>query len=222
MKKVFSWQAWSLGTKILIPLLGLSLISMSILGYLAIANIRGLGNYALQSSSSLGERAIQDSTSHLNKLGEDMVTQIAQDVAKQIELYLKSENPITLEDMRNQDEFRSIVVQPVGKTGYTTILDPINHVIVIHKFPEQEKDLSPLKTMLPSFWSLLETSANGRPTSGYYDWLEVDGSIRQKYASIFPFRTADGRLTDPLGDNLYQRILRHRQMRQTRKSTLLY
>jgi two-component system sensor histidine kinase DegS len=194
MKKIFSWRAWSLGTKILIPLLGLSVISMGVLGYVALANISGLGNYALQSSSSLGERAIQDSTAHLNKLGEDMVTQIAQDVAGQINLYLKSDVTLTQAEMRNDAEFRSIVVQPVGKTGYTTLLDPINHLIVIHKFPEQEKNLSSLETMLPSFWALLERSADGNPTSGYYDWLEVDGSIRQKYASIVPITTSDGRL----------------------------
>jgi hypothetical protein len=48
--------------------------------------------------------------------------------------------------------------------------------------------------MLPSFWSLIKASTSGEEIAGYYDWLEVDGTITEKYASIVPIRTNDGKL----------------------------
>jgi len=192
MKKIIAWSEWSIATKILITFLGLSVVSMCVIGLIALANIRGLGSYALETSTSLGESAIQDSTAHLNKLGEEIIQQTAKDVAKQVEMYLNNRPEMTLADMRSNAELREIVVQSVGTTGYTTIIDPSNFVIVIHKFPEQEKNISSLKDILPSFWALIESSVGGQASSGYYDWLEVDGSINQKYASIVPIRTFNG------------------------------
>jgi signal transduction histidine kinase len=192
MKRIFSWSAWSITTKILFLFLGLSVISMSITGYITLTNIQGMGDYALKTSTSLGERAIQDSTAHLNKLGEDSINQIAKSVAKHLELFFASHAPMNLQEMRNDEGLREIAVQPVGATGYTTLLDSNDFIIIIHKYPEQEKYLSSLKDTLPSFWAVLMSSAGGKAISGYYDWLEVDGSIRQKYASIVPINNPNG------------------------------
>ena len=161
--------------------LGLSVLSMGAIGYLATINIRDLGSYSLETSTALGERAIRNSTSHLNTLGEDLVKQKAADVAKQVEMYLKTLPAMTIEEMRADEALREIVVQPVGITGYTTLIDPREDIIIIHRFREQEKELIVLREVVPSFWTLLESSSGGATTSGYYDWLEVDGSIRQKY-----------------------------------------
>jgi signal transduction histidine kinase len=188
MKKVFSWSAWSITTKILFLFMGLSVISMGITGYITLSNIQEMGNYAVETSTALGGRAIQDSTAHLNKLGEDYINQIAKNVAKNVELYLGSHYEMSIEEMRKDQDLREIVVQPVGSSGYTTLLDSNDFIIVIHKYPEQEKLLSSLKDTLPSFWAVLTSSAGGKASSGYYDWLEVDGSIRQKYASIVPIK----------------------------------
>lgn len=192
MKRIIRWSEWSIATKILFMFLALLIVSMVTIGFVTNYNLRNLGRYAIDTSTALGERAIQDSTSHLNQLGEEIIIQKSRDVAKQVEMYLAARPPMTLEEMRNDPELRAIVVQPVGTTGYTTLLDPVNELIVIHKFPGQEKDLKPLETIIPSFWALLKTSASGR-TAGYYDWLEVDGSINQKYAGIEPVRTPDGK-----------------------------
>ena len=184
MKKVLNWSEWSITTKILIPFLLLLIISMGAIGYMTNTNIRDLGSYALSTSSDLGQRAIEDSTAHLNKLGEDIIKQKARDVAKQVEMYLANHPPMTIEEMRADEELRNIVVQPVGVTGYTTLIEPVNSIIIIHKFPGQEKNLDSLKDILPTFWALLKSSIGVKSTAGYYDWLEVDGSINQKYASI--------------------------------------
>ncbi len=192
MRKIFSWSSWSITTKILILFLGLPIIYMGVTGYITLSNIQGMGEYALESSISLGERAIRDSTLHLKKLGEDTINQIARNVAKNVELYLASHPKMSLDEMRNDKELREIVVQPVGTTGYTTLLDSNDFIIVIHKYPEQEKYLSSLKDTLPSFWTVLTSSAGGNASAGYYDWMEVDGTIRQKYASIIPVKNQNG------------------------------
>jgi two-component system, NarL family, sensor histidine kinase DegS len=192
MNRFLNWSKWSITTKILIPFLLLSIISMGVIGYMTNKNIRELGSYALETATALGQRAIEDSTAHLNKLGEDIIKQKAGDVAKQVEMYLANHPNLTIEDMRADDELRKIVVQPVGTTGYTTLINPENHTIIIHKFPGQEKNLDSLKDILPTFWSLLESSIGVKTTAGYYDWLEVDGSINQKYASIESINNLNG------------------------------
>jgi signal transduction histidine kinase len=192
MIKSFSWSHWSISTKILIAFLALAVISQIVFVFIAVVNIQDLSEYASKSSTALGQSAIKDSTSHLNKLGEETISQIAVSVAKQVEIYLENKPPMSIEQMRNDRRLREIVVQPVGATGYTTLLDSKNFVIVIHKYLEQEKSLSTLKDALPSFWDVLTTSAGGKASAGYYDWQEVDGSIRQKYASIVPIKTGDG------------------------------
>jgi signal transduction histidine kinase len=98
---------------------------------------------------------------------------------------------MTLEEMRADAGLREIAIQPVGTTGYTTLLDPANDQIVIHKYLEQERDISQLRDTLPAFWDMLQSSLSG-PTSGYYNWQEIDGSISQKYASIVPINTGNG------------------------------
>jgi two-component system sensor histidine kinase DegS len=192
LKKLISWSEWGVATKIMVLFLGLSVVSMGITGFMAIANIREFSKYALDTSTSLGKTAIEDSTAALNELGEDIISQIAKDVGKQVDSYLKSYPGMSLAEMRDNQELREIVVQTVGLTGYTTLIDAKNHFILIHKFPEQERDLSPLRDTLPTFWSLLESSIRGQAISGYYDWQEIDGSISQKYAAIIPIRTVDG------------------------------
>jgi signal transduction histidine kinase len=194
MKKILRFFEGSIAAKILLMFLGLSVVAMGITGYLAFSYIREMGDYALESSRSVGQSAIQDSTKHLVKLGEETVTQMATTVAKQIQIYLESRPLMTVEEMRNDETLREIAVQPVGLTGYTTILDPNNHIIIIHKFPEQEKDLTPLKDIIPTFWSLLESSLDGKASFGYYDWREVDGSITRKYAYIAPISIQDGQV----------------------------
>jgi signal transduction histidine kinase len=184
-----SWSKWSIATKILVPFLMLSIATMALIASVALSNIRTMGRHALQTSTALGTRAIDDSTLALTKLGEDMIRQIAGDVGNQVEDYLNSRPAMSPAEMRVDSELRRIAIRPVGTTGYTTILDPSKKLIVVHKFIEQERDISSLANLLPSFWSMFQAQG---PTSGYYDWQEVDGRITQKYASIFSVRLRNG------------------------------
>jgi signal transduction histidine kinase len=184
-----SWSRWSIATKILVPFLVLSIATMGLIAYVAISNIRTIERHALETSRTLGTRAIDDSTFALTKLGEDMIRQIAGDVGNRVQDYLNSRPAMGLAEMRADAELRRIAIQPVGTTGYTTILDPANNLIVVHKFVEQERDVSSLANLLPSFWSMFQAKG---ATSGYYDWQEVDSRITQKYASIVPVQLRDG------------------------------
>jgi two-component system, NarL family, sensor histidine kinase DegS len=195
MKNIVLWSKWSITTKILIIFLSLLVVSMGVICSLAIIKIRDLGSFAKESSSSLGESAISDSTAHLNKLGEEMIKQKAQDIALQVNMYLINHPRMSFYEMRIDTDFRQLVVQQVGIQGYTTLIDSADYIIVIHKYQERETNISSLKEYLPSFWQLLVKSANNQPTSGYYDWQEVDGSVTQKFAAIVPVYYYDEQLT---------------------------
>ena len=64
-------------TKMLLAFLGLSLVTLVLLGYVVLGNIRGMGDYALEMSASLGESATNDSTEALEDLGARMIKQKA-------------------------------------------------------------------------------------------------------------------------------------------------
>jgi HAMP domain-containing protein len=165
----------------------LSVISLAIVGFFAYKNIRGVGDYALESNKALGSSAVVDSTQALQQLGEKMIEQKARDVAAGVELYLWEHRELTMADLPKDIELRKLAVKPVGQTGYTAIVDANHFVIIVHKFPENEgKDLTTLRSTLPAFWKIIQSSAGGVPSSGYYDWIEPDGSIKQKYAFIAP------------------------------------
>jgi methyl-accepting chemotaxis protein len=128
-------------------------------------------------------------------LGEDVIKQKAVDVAKQMEIYLRSNPTLTVADLQNDSYFQGVAVQRVGKTGYTAITDVDTLICRFHSNPKiANLDLSTLSGKLPGFWSVMEKSKGGKEVWGYYDWAEADGSIKQKYMhiAIVGAKTADG------------------------------
>lgn len=67
--------------KILLILLGLSLLSLVIFVVIAVSNMAGLGKYALESTTSLGASAVSDSTNALTKQAEEQLLFLAIDQA---------------------------------------------------------------------------------------------------------------------------------------------
>ncbi|OQX03396.1 MAG: hypothetical protein BWK80_55755, partial [Desulfobacteraceae bacterium IS3] len=124
---------------------------------------------------------------HLRMLGEDLIRNKARDTAKQVEIYLRSHPDISMQELQNNTEFRKIAVQPVGKTGYTAIHESHTGINRIHPNPSViNKPLILLSEKLPSFWAVLKQSLSGTEVSGYYDWIEPNRIIRQKYMTITP------------------------------------
>ncbi|NTV23350.1 MAG: transporter substrate-binding domain-containing protein, partial [Nanoarchaeota archaeon] len=123
------------------------------------------------------------------------IKQKAEDVSRQIEIYLRSNPTKTLADLQADTYFRDIAVQPVGKTGYTAVTDYNTLVSRFHKNPAIiDLDLSTLRSRLPGFWEIMSRTKGGREAEGFYDWQETNGSIRKKYmyVSVVPVLTADG------------------------------
>ncbi|MBN1502361.1 HAMP domain-containing protein [Candidatus Woesearchaeota archaeon] len=182
-------------SKLLVLLFVLAVIPLGLLGYLAVNDIRSMGKEAMSNVRSIGDITVKDSTSALNALGEEMIKQIAVDVAKQLEIYIKDHPDMTVEDLQNDEYFSAMAVQPVGKTGYTAITDVDTLWCRWHVNPKvANSDLHNLATKLPGFWSVMVRTEGGKVSEGYYDWLEPDGvTIKQKYMyiAIVDARTAD-------------------------------
>jgi len=70
-----------INTKILLTLLGLSLVSLILSAYIVFSNIKRLNNYALENSVSLGEHAVSDSTKALRDQAEEHLLRLAKDQA---------------------------------------------------------------------------------------------------------------------------------------------
>ena len=177
--------------KMVLAFSAISLVPLLCFGYLALDSLKEVSDYSLKSTAFLGDVAVRESTANLEKLGAEIIKQKAVDAARQVEIYMRAHPSMTPENLRADKIFHQIAVQPVGETGYTAIVDANRFVIRVHEFPAYEgKDLTGLKTRLPSFWAVIGPSAGGRPSSGFYDWVEPDGSKSRKYAFIEPIDAA--------------------------------
>jgi|GEM_PF-3318548 len=188
-------QRIGLMTKLVALALVLTVVPTGVISYFSIQHVQDLGVYANQRNKMLGDSAANDSKEALMQLGEQMIKDRALDVAEQVEIYLHAHPNMTTADIKTDMNLSMISVEVVGDTGYTAIVDATNFVILTHKYPSYVgKDLLPLKDTLPSFWAVINRSAGGKTSWGFYDWKEPDGSIRQKYAYIAPINitTADG------------------------------
>lgn len=169
----------SLLTKLTIGILIPLVISFVVIGYIYMLQIEEIKSIAAQE----GVRS-------LNDLGEKMIKQKALDIAKQIEIFIKSHPHFTRQELYNSPALKAIAVQPVGRTGYTAVHDnkAINH---FHKNSKiVGMDLSTLGKKLPEFWKILEASLKGR-SHGYYDWKDADGVTRPKYMYCTPIEGTD-------------------------------
>ena len=169
----------SLLTKLTIGILIPLVISFIVIGYIYILQIEEIKSIATEE----GARS-------LNDLGEKIIKQKALDIAKQIEIFIRSHPHFSKEELYNSPVLKAIAVQPVGRTGYTAVHDnkAINH---FHKNPKiVGMDLHTLSKKLPEFWSILEASLKGR-SRGYYNWKDADGVIRSKYMFCTPIKGTD-------------------------------
>jgi methyl-accepting chemotaxis protein len=169
----------SLLTKLTIGILIPLVISFGIIGYIYLLQIE-----------DIKEVAAKEGGRSLKVLGEKMIKQKALDVAKQIEIFIKSHPHLTKGELYNSPALKAIAVQPMGRTGYTAVHDnkAVNH---FHKNPKiVGMDLHTLAEKLPEFWKILEASLKGK-ARGYYNWKDADGVIRPKYMFCAPINGTD-------------------------------
>lgn len=156
-------------------------------GGTSIGSLKDIGADGLKELSSI---SLKESQTSLNRLGEKIIREKATDVAAQLEIFARFHPRFKKEDLLKDPYLKEIAVQKVGETGYTAVHDTqgINYFHVNPKIVGT--DLHQLAGKLPAFWKILEASFKG-PASGYYDWKEADGGIRQKYMYLAPVRGTD-------------------------------
>lgn len=133
----------------------------------------------------IGRQAAEIAAKGLDDLGRGLIRQKAQDIARQIEIYLDYHNFSSMIEMENDPELSAIAVTTIGKSGYSAVHDTkaINH---FHFNPKIEHtDLHALRYTFPQFWEIIERSLTSE-TDGLYDWPEVDGLVYRKYMYCVP------------------------------------
>ncbi len=124
-----------------------------------------------------------------------IIKQKAEDVARQVEIYLSAYPDKTLKDLQNDPKFQKIAIQPVGKTGYTAVSDYNDLVVLFH--PNNDLiglDFEGMSKDYPVMWELLTQAKGGHDVSGKYEFPDLDGAIKDKYVyiKIVKEKTSDG------------------------------
>jgi hypothetical protein len=113
-----------------------------------------------------------------------IVNSIAERVAGEVEEYLLANPGKTVEELREDEEFKSIAIQQVGETGYTDILDTETQIQLFHKYKEFE-GFDPLseenKELFPDISKLSEQLLSNGGGGTFYRWRDPDGVERDKY-----------------------------------------
>lgn len=180
---------FGIATKLSVSFLLLSVVLLLVIGIFTIIRVNEIGRAAQESSITLGTNATAESTKMLEKMGETAIEQKAIDVAEEVRIYLVAHPDLlnTPDDLYKDPDLVRIAVQAVGETGYTTLYEKITGIVRIHPNPELINfDMHGWAETLPSFWKIFEKSLDGSVSSGYYDWQDPDGTIRQKFMYMVP------------------------------------
>lgn len=150
------------------------------------------------------QRAVEDgyreewtqSSALLTKIGEASIRQKAYDIAAQLNLTLQSHPYMTLGDLRRDAKFRSVAVQGIGDRGYTGLHETDTGIIRFHRdYKVENTGTRAFEKTLPAYWRIIDAGRGGKPSGGYFNWTEPDGTTSQKYMYVMPLsqRTADGK-----------------------------
>lgn len=186
---------WTLRNKLLTVMMVISLIPLGIIGIISYTEVQNLGILAANQTTLVGEQSLQEATEALNKLGEEMIQRIAQDVRTQVDIYLAAHPDKTIADLQKDPAFKEIIVQSVGDTGYTTAMDSAT---LINRFHKNEKnvgtDYHTMESSNPDFYKILIQGEGNMDSSGYYLWKDADGVMRPKfgYYTCTTRKTEDG------------------------------
>lgn len=139
----------------------------------------------LEDSVQIGQQAANLAAEALETLGKQLIRQKANDIARQIEIYLSCHTYPNLEALSADAKLAAIAVQRVGQTGYSAVHDTqgINR---FHVNPELiGADLRHLAGRFQNFWEIIEQSLTGE-SEGYYEFKDYEGNVRKKYMVCHP------------------------------------
>lgn len=152
----------------------------------------GIGFFYITQLQSLADLMEEESAEAMTEIGEHVIAEKARSIASQARLYLESHPELESEEFFNDPEFRDLVRQKVGETGYGALheVSESKEGPIINWIHENEKivgtDLTKLKDDLPDFYAILVRGRDGNESSGYYNWEDADGQIRKKYMVCAP------------------------------------
>jgi hypothetical protein len=128
-------------------------------------------------------------------------------ISKEVENYLISHPEMTLNDLKVDEEFyeiavqpvgrsfQEIAVQPVGKEGYSFAFDSQTLINYFHKEPRRiGYDYNTMEKTFPALWNMFKETSEKGFSEGFYYRDEPNGSISHKYGKFvqIPVATADG------------------------------
>ncbi|MBN2004953.1 MAG: GAF domain-containing protein [Anaerolineae bacterium] len=156
--------------------------------------------------------AIDSGKAAMEEIGRTTIYDQATTTAQQLKAYFNDHPEIDTANLlayANDETLKSLGVQPVGKTGYTAIVDD---EAIVYFHPNEALigvNMSAYAETLPDFWRVLSGGLDGTVSAGDYDWLEADGSIRQKYMVVMPvagtrFRVAATTYLDEFSESTRQ------------------
>ncbi len=187
-------------------------IRVSLVILIVLVGILPLGIAVFAATNQMETLAIDSGKAALEQIGRATIYDQATTTAQQLAAYFHANPEIDLAhllDYADDETMRSLAVQPVGKTGYTAILDA-DGVVYFHPNPALIGiNMAVLSEKLPDFWRILSRGLDGTLSSGDYDWIEPDGSTRQKYMVVMPvgdtqFRVAATTYLDEFSESTRQ------------------
>lgn len=137
-------------------------------------------NHSMHHLSNFASRRLED-------MGRQTIQGRAREVAAQVELFLAFNPDMDIRELQNSGTFKTIVLQPVGFTGYTCLYEAGGGIMRVHPNPDLiDQKMEVLSEKIPTWWAIFKPSLAGAEVSGYYDWIEPDGRVRSKYMAITP------------------------------------
>lgn len=132
---------------------------------------------------------------HFEKIAIMSVNEKVRDVKRMMEIYLisKGQNSLNLEDLQQDKMFISIATQKVCENGYIGVIDRETKEIIFH--PDKSIINQPVEKLkkvyrpseyLHHFWEWHERAYAGEEFYSYYQGINPDGEIIDKFQYVLP------------------------------------
>jgi GAF domain-containing protein len=183
MAQQFTWDYFFVSVLPILLLLILVIVSLGV----------GL-RYSERSVRELSQNLRGTAQDELERLGIQIIRTKARDVARQVEIYLRTHLIGSRRQLLEDEDFWDVALQPVGETGYTVVYEAETGIIYVH--PDRDlvgQDLMDYAEEHPDFASLYYTGGS-EERAGYYEWVE-DGEVVDKYMVVTPVGTPFGAKT---------------------------
>ena len=152
----------------------------------------GQAYYLIVQLNNMTDKFGQQGTAIIQELAEQAILSTAQSVSREVRLYLTAHPDLKKEDFMNDQWFKDVAIQKVGKNGYTALYERgedgkwrtwahTNPKITAPNLDDMSKLEKPLGASFPGFWKILTGVTPANPIKGYYKWQEKDNTFKEKY-----------------------------------------